>query len=123
MSADPVQQIDQATVAHALWKVRLLDASTGDGSVLDRSTAGDCHACNFGKWLDSGADGLSGTTEFPEVFSLHEAFHGAVGTFIDRMRRERIDLDTDLGGGSIRDRSSQLALRLLRWRDRLAGTE
>lgn len=121
MASTPREALDQATVAHALWKTRLRDAAQGRMGAIDPRVARDCHACAFGKWLDGGADGMSHDPECAVVVQLHESFHQLVGIFLDRVARGiSTELDTPLvEGHSIRSRSSRLALEILRWRDRL----
>lgn len=121
MNEQALKQLDQATLAHALWKIRLSDAAQGKMGTFDRKAAADCHACAFGKWLDSGADGIAKDPEYQGVFDLHRSFHQAVGLFLEKLQvGAKVDLEFPLGPqGSIRDTSSRLALALLKWRDRL----
>ena len=89
MNEELVEALDQATVAHALWKARLIGAMEGDGTVFDRKSAGDCHACAFGKWLD-GNRTLSGQhPEYERVSDRHERLHRLIGESIDKLASRR----------------------------------
>jgi len=123
MNEDLVQQLDKATAAHALWKVRLLDAAAGKGEAIDRKTSADPHACGFGKWLDAQATVLADHPEFVEVASRHEAFHRDIGAYLDGIAGGRSrDVAKQLGeDGEFRVTSNRLVLVLLRWQDRLTN--
>ncbi|MBK9577837.1 MAG: CZB domain-containing protein [Fibrobacterota bacterium] len=124
MNEQAIRQLDQATLAHALWKIRLSDAAQGKLATFDREAAADCHACAFGKWLDAGADGMASDPEYRMVYDLHQEFHRSVGQFLDSLRAgEKVDLEYPLGPqGTFRDTSSRLAEAFLKWRDRLGQT-
>lgn len=121
MNEDLVAQLDRAVVAHAMWKVRLLDAADGRGGKIDRRTASDCHACAFGKWLDGNRQSLGQYAEYGDVHALHERFHEEVGSVLERIDFGRRDAARSglTEGGDLRVASGRLVLRILRWRDRL----
>ena len=123
MNDDLVAQLDRAVVAHAMWKVRLLDAADRRGGKIDRRTASDCHACAFGKWLDTNRTDLGLHGEYGEIYALHERFHLEVGNVLERIdfgRRDAASSGLD-EGGDLRVASSRMVLRILRWRDRLCA--
>ncbi|MCB9496686.1 MAG: CZB domain-containing protein [Fibrobacteria bacterium] len=123
MSAEIVEQLDNAAVAHALWKARIFDAAQGGQGDFDRAKARDCHACEFGKWLDGSKSQLAVHPEYSEVYAYHQAFHHEVGVALDRLSQgnKGAALDALQGDGALRRESSELSLALLRWRDRLNG--
>jgi hypothetical protein len=121
MNEELVQAIDASTVAHALWKARLMDALEGGELKLDRKAAGDPHACEFGKWID-GNLGLAAThPEFELCRAKHAAFHARLAECLGwiaagRTREARLELESD---GEFRKLSGGIVMELLRWRDRL----
>lgn len=121
MNEELVQAIDNATVAHALWKARLSGAVGGDGAVFDKKIATDSHACEFGKWLD-GNRNLSGShPEYERIHQHHEAFHVALGECLDKLAAGRgSEVRQSLAAdGKFRNLSGRMVLELLHWRDRL----
>ena len=123
MNEDLVEAIDKATAAHALWKVRLIDAAKGLEQGIDRKTAGDCHACEFGRWLDGNRALLASHPEMASVQSRHQAFHEEVGINLDKIAAGRgHEVSKSLNeDGELRVNSCRMVLELLHWRERLAG--
>lgn len=125
MNESLIAQLDRAVVAHAMWKVRLLDAADRRGGSIDRRTASDCHACAFGKWLDTNRPELGLHPEYQDVHALHEGFHREVGAVLERIDFGRRDAARQAltVGGDLRTCSSRLVLRILRWRDRVSAAD
>jgi len=64
---------DSAIRAHSRWKFHLKDVIEKGYSNFTITQVADCHACEFGKWLDSKhGKALPGYQEFVK---LHQQFH------------------------------------------------
>jgi len=117
-----VEAIDKATVAHALWKARMIGAIEDGNTAIDRKTAGDSHACEFGKWLDANRNLSAMHPELERIRLKHDEFHAALAECLDKIasgkgHEVRRSMDVE---GRFRQLSGNMVLELLRWRDRLA---
>ncbi len=122
MNEDLIARIDKATVSHALWKTRLLEASRGKTLGVDSPGMRDGCACEFGRWLDSNRSMLGDHPEFQEVYSGHELFHMDVAESLESIRMgcgKEVEREIQLDG-DFRRNANRLISELLRWRDRLA---
>lgn len=123
MNDELVEAIDKATVAHALWKARMIGLLEGEEATFDRKSASDPHACEFGKWLDGNQNLSSSHPEYARIRANHEAFHATLGECLEgiaagRSEVARVSLAVD---GKFRNLSGRMVLELLHWRDRLTA--
>lgn len=122
MNEDLIARIDKATVSHALWKTRLLEASRGKMLGIESSGMRDGCACEFGRWLDSNRAVLGEHPEFQDVYFGHELFHMDVAESLDSIRMgcgRKVEREIQFDG-AFRRNANRLIHELLRWRDRLA---
>lgn len=121
MNDELVEEIDKATVAHALWKARMISVIEGETHSIDRKSAGDPHACEFGKWLDGNRNLGPSHPEYELVRAKHDAFHAVLADCLDKIASGRSsEVQRSLGvDGEFRNLSGGMVLELLRWRDRL----
>lgn len=117
-----VRNIENAIHAHALWKARLVRAVEGKGDPINRSTASDCHACAFGKWLDGERSSLAVHAEYEAIYAMHKEFHHDVGVILGQIQggshgsaRQALS-----GDGELRLRSSRLISLLMKWKAKAA---
>jgi len=66
-------QIDEMIIAHSKWKYYLEKAIETNQSQFTVEEVENCHACAFGKWLDS-AEGKK-LSDYSEIYELHKKFH------------------------------------------------
>lgn len=113
-------QLSNAIGAHGAWKMRLrVAAMNGDTSeVMER--AGDCHACDFGRWLDGLSADLRTKPEARETIGLHEAFHKSAGRVAQMIAQGKKDAALSMLDGEFNEASSALKTAVAKWK--LAAT-
>ena len=76
-----VLEINNAIVAHGLWKIRLKMTISSGQTEFPVETIRDTHACAFGQWLASEALSTADKAgnDYLTVRELHAQFHDLAG--------------------------------------------
>ncbi len=94
--------LNQATQAHAEWKVKLRVA-INKREKLDVTTISADNCCQLGKWLHGEARGLFGTlATYQECVKRHAEFHRAAGEVAQTINRGEYDAAGKLLDGGTR---------------------
>lgn len=110
-------QVDRAISAHAMWKARLATAIEAGSSEFDVATVRVDHVCEFGKWLHQGCDAT--TRAHPthkKVVALHAEFHKVAAQVLGHALAGRKREAQELLNGPYAERSRNLVLAMMSWR-------
>jgi hypothetical protein len=104
-NADLYSKLTDAIGAHGAWKLRLrMAAMKGEHSdVIEK--AGDCHVCDFGRWLDGLPAAIRDLPQARETIELHASFHKCAGRIADMVAQGQQNaalemLDTEFNSAS-----------------------
>ena len=124
MNEHLLRTLETATLEHAKWKTRLLDAARGKRIGLDLRQKADCLSCEFGKWLENHREELGSHPEYRAVRTDHELFHMDVDDSLEKLRAGRgaeVERELQIEDG-FRRKTARLILDLRAWRDRVASS-
>ena len=114
-------QLSNAIGAHGAWKLRLrMAAMKGDSSEV-MTRAGDCHACDFGRWLDGLPADLRAKPEARETIGLHEAFHKSAGRVAQLIAQGKKDAALSMLDDEFSEASSALKTAVAKWKLAASG--
>lgn len=113
---DLYTKLNEAIGAHGAWKLRLrMAAQKGTSSeVIDN--AGDCHACDFGRWLDSLPGDVRAQPEARRTIDLHAAFHKCAGHVAQMAVQGQKDKALAMLENEFNDASSALKNAVVSWK-------
>ena len=115
-NANLYTQLSDAIGAHGSWKLRLrMAAMKGERSDVT-AAAGDCHACDFGRWLDSLPADMRAQPEARETIDLHAAFHKSAGRVAQMIAQGKKDAALALLDDEFSEASSALKSAVAKWK-------
>ena len=117
----PIDAIDSALNAHAVWKKRLKDAIAKGTSEFNVEVVKKDNACQFGQWLYSLSTEDKSSKEFSDIRDLHSEFHKTAAEILDlalHWKKEEAQKKLEPGGG-YSNISGKLILALARWKSKL----
>lgn len=77
------EQIKTAIGNHGLWKARLASAIENQASEFSPVTVRRDDQCEFGKWLQTVAPSMNGSSSYRKCSELHSQFHGAAAKVLE----------------------------------------
>jgi hypothetical protein len=98
---DAEVNFDEATQAHAAWKIKLaVNIKRPDGT-LRPSEIGADNRCPLGQWLHGDAKKFSSLAEYQTLIAEHARFHVAAGKVAEQANAGReLNAEAVLGGNS-----------------------
>jgi hypothetical protein len=102
-------EIEEALMAHAAWRKRIMDFLNGKAP-FDLASAGDGHQCQFGKWFDNEGYRLMPEKRRTEIQKTHDEFHRVAAEIIQKIKEERFaDAHADIASdGALNQASAHL---------------
>ncbi|MBM2319930.1 MULTISPECIES: CZB domain-containing protein [Marivita] len=113
---DLYTQLNEAIGAHGAWKLRLRMAAQKGTSSEMIETAGDCHVCDFGRWLDSLPSHVRAQPEARQTIDLHAAFHTCAGRVAKIAAQGQKDTALAMLDHEFNDASNALKNAVVKWK-------
>jgi methyl-accepting chemotaxis protein len=80
--AEPDMNLNDAAIAHIVWKDKLLEYLIKRNASLDPSELSRDDKCPLGKWISGGGQEYASYPEYTTLKSEHTRFHKAVGDVV-----------------------------------------
>mgnify|MGYP000126737886 CR=1 FL=1 len=109
-------KLNEAIGAHGAWKLRLRMAAQKGVSSEVIANAGDCHVCDFGRWLDSLPSDVRAQPEARQTIDLHAAFHTCAGQVAQMAVDGRKDKALAMLDNEFADASNALKNAVVKWK-------
>lgn len=112
------EEIDKATIAHGMWKKRLLSAIEDGASEFRVEDVQVDNRCDFGKWFYGLPAELRETDKGRNIQKLHASFHTEAAKVLETALKGRKDEAMKALGlqSQFAGLSGQLAMALIQWK-------